>query len=110
MSDEEVCAVITAPSELIAALAEGRFGQCYHEYNGWGFVTAQLGDRHRWHQRYLLVVCDPAQRTWGIPYGVGLTEDQENELPWENSQVVQLIPVTSREVTTLYWETMPCQH
>lgn len=47
----------------------------------------------RWHERYWLVIADRGSgETYGIEYGIGLTECQENELPWEGRE--EPLPLT----------------
>lgn len=54
----------------------------------YGWTRVGTDDKHysrqsRWHNRYWLVLRDDTGDTWGLEYGIGLTEDQENDLPWE---------------------------
>jgi hypothetical protein len=51
------------------------------------FTTVDI-ERGRWHQWRWLVLIDVTGDTggfWGLRYGVGLTEEQEHELPWDGA-------------------------
>ena len=61
----------------------------------WTLVGSSPTDDGRWHYRYYLVVQDEEGSTWGLRYGIGLTEDQEDDLPWEDA-------VGSLDLTRLY--------
>ena len=61
----------------------------------WTLVGSSGIDDGRWHYRYYLVVQDEEGSTWGLRYGIGLTEDQEDDLPWEDA-------VGSLDLTRLY--------
>jgi hypothetical protein len=64
----------------------------------------------RWHERYWLLLRDEDGATWGLEYGVGLTEDQENDYPWEQYGTERPLPLTrlyAHEVTTIEWSTKP---
>lgn len=71
----------------------------------------RVGEQHirtaRWMEHYYLVVSNEAGETFGLPYAVGLTEEQEHDLPWEEIDepltLVRLYP--HRVTTTVYRET-----
>lgn len=73
-----------AAAEELYADGEGQDGDTI---DGWTLVgDAQDHEERqsRWHQRYWLIVRDHEDACWGLSYGHGLTEDQENDLPWED--------------------------
>ncbi len=43
----------------------------------------QSGNTGRWHERYWMVLRDADGVLWGVEYGVGLTENQEDDHPWD---------------------------
>ncbi len=53
--------------------------------DGWTLVGSQRRGSGRWHDNYLLVLRDTMGATWGVRYSLGLTEDQESELPWRET-------------------------
>jgi hypothetical protein len=64
---------------------------------GWTLVgQAQEHEERqaRWHQRYWLIVRDDASDTWGLSYGLGLTEYQEHDLPWEHVPAYRELALT----------------
>jgi len=76
--------------------------------DGWTLVgDAQEHDERqsRWHQRYWLVVRDHEGATWGLSYGLGLTEYQENDFPWD-SYSASATPDTELPLTRLYPHTI----
>ncbi len=55
----------------------------------------------RWHSLHWLVLRHmPTDTTWGLPYGYGLSERQEHDLPWEEHEDVTpfLVPLASRQI------------
>ena len=78
---------------------------------GWTLIGQAQEHGHRqsrWHQRYWLIVRDTDGALWGADYGLGLTEMQENDIPWEdvpgdrNVHLTRLYPHT---VTTTVYKT-----
>lgn len=62
----------------------------------------------RWHEKYWLVVRNNAGDTYGLEYGVGLTEDQEDGLPWDRGAGEWELPLTrlyAHTVTTTTYRT-----
>lgn len=53
--------------------------------DGWTLIGSQSRGSGRWHANYTLIVRDDTGATWGLSYGLGLTEEQEDELPWEQT-------------------------
>lgn len=76
--------------------------------DGWTRIDGGAPNRTtRWHERYWLVLRDRAGDLWGLDYGVGLTEYQEDDLPWEGAaddKPLPLVRLTAREVTTTVYE------
>lgn len=69
-----------------------------------------IGSTHirtaRWEERYWLVLRDADDVTWGIQYGIGLTECQDDYLPWkERTDPLQLTQLYPHEVTTVEYRT-----
>lgn len=82
-SDIEQPRIRAAAAEELYCDGEGQDGDTA---DGWTLVGAaqEHKQRHsRWHQRYWLIVRDHEGNCWGVGYGLGLTECQENDLPWE---------------------------
>jgi hypothetical protein len=64
----------------------------------------------RWHERYWLVVRDAQGDTYGIEYGVGLTENQEDDLPWDHvsdDRELKLTRLFPHPVTTTVYRREP---
>lgn len=68
----------------------------------WTRVAAQQRSTTRWLGHYYLVVSDTATGAlYGVPYALGLTEYQDHDLPWEDTDdPLSLIPLVARQVTT----------
>jgi hypothetical protein len=78
----------------------------------WTLIGSSLDDVGRWHTRYWLIVRDEAGDTWGLVYGIGLTEHQEDDLPWERrsrSGPLELTRLYPREVTRVEYGTKPAR-
>lgn len=79
---------------------------------GWSVVGSALVRTSRWHERRWLVLCEVATgETWGVEYGIGLTEDQEDELPWAGVVgPIGLVRLYEHQVTeTVYRITPPTE-
>jgi hypothetical protein len=77
---------------LLAAIEE--LGEDEDEaYEDWRLVAKVEGDSGRWSTRWTMVVEDPKGRLWGVDYQIGLTENQEHEIPWVRVPEDRLIPV-----------------
>lgn len=66
----------------------------------------------RWHEKYWLVVRDEQGETYGLEYGIGLTENQEDSLPWEGVPDDRDLPLTrlyAHTVTTTVYRHEPAQ-
>lgn len=76
----------------------------------WEYVADQDEGDSRWHHNYLMVIRDPGGDLWGLDYRIGLTEDQENEYPWEGHE--ERLPLTRlypHEVKTVVYKTEPAE-
>lgn len=74
----------------------------------WTVLGSSQTDQGRWHDRYWLVLADQAGDTWGLRYGIGLTENQEDDLPWEDHDgPLQLTRLYPHEVTRVEYRTTP---
>lgn len=76
----------------------------------WTFVGRQHIRTHRWFERYCLVVKDASDDTyWGLVFDEGLTEAQENNLPWEasNPKLMPLTRLYPHEVRRVEYRTKP---
>lgn len=66
----------------------------------------------RWHEKYWLVVRNAEGETFGLEYGIGLTEDQEEDLPWEfgdSDRELTLTRLYPHTVTTTVYRTKPAE-
>lgn len=64
----------------------------------------------RWHEKYWLVVRNADGATYGIEYGVGLTENQEDDLPWargSDDRELSLTRLYPHTVTKVVYSTKP---
>jgi hypothetical protein len=84
---------------------------------GWTLVGdieshAHYSRQSRWHDRYWLVARNAEGETFGLEYGIGLTENQEDDLPWDRvpgdreRQLTRLYPHT---VTRVEYHTTPAR-
>lgn len=72
-----------AAAEELYADGEGEDGDTV---DGWTLVGGAQDHKERqsrWHQRYWLIVRDHEDACWGLSYGLGLTEMQEDDFPWD---------------------------
>lgn len=67
----------------------------------WIRVTDQFIRQGRWHNFHYLVLGNEDGEFWGLLYGVGLTEYQENQYPWEGDRSLDLIRVYPHATTTV---------
>jgi hypothetical protein len=74
----------------------------------WLVLGSTLSRISRWHERYWMLLRNADDEVWGLEYGVGLTEDQEDDLPWEHARgelpLTRLYPYA---VTTVEYRTKP---
>ena len=81
----------------------------------WTLVGQAQGNPHRqsrWHQRYWLIVKDERGDTYGLDFGFGLTENQDDDLPWDDVPDGTELPLTRlypHTVTTVEYRTKPAE-
>jgi hypothetical protein len=74
----------------------------------WTLADIQRIDRTRWHDVYRLVVRDEAGDHWGLTYRLGLTEYQEHDLPWaDTEEPLTLTRLYPDEVIRVVYRTTP---
>lgn len=83
--DPDLRPTITA-AQAAELYADG-CGEDGDQAGGWTLVGDIEAHGHhnrqsRWHDRYWLVVRNADGETYGVEYGIGLTENQEDDLPW----------------------------
>jgi hypothetical protein len=73
-----------------------------HTAGPWMFVGTQHVRTARWEEVYWMVVREQnTSDLYGVEYREGLTENQETEYPWEESEApLSLVRLYSHEVTT----------
>ena len=66
----------------------------------WTRIAVQRRSTGRWRENYWLVVTK-SEGFYGIPYAEGLTENQDSDYPWEDSEApIAMTPLVPVEVTT----------
>lgn len=77
--------------------------------HGWTVLgSTPSGNDGRWHERYWMLLRDSDGATWGVKYGVGLTEDQEDDLPWDHRRgPLPLVRLYPHEVRRVEYRTEP---
>lgn len=76
--------------------------------HGWTVIGSAADGQSRWHDDYWMLLRDADGATWGVAYGLGLTENQEDSLPWERGdRPLPLVRLYPREVTTVEWRRTP---
>lgn len=68
------------PSEVAEYLCFAEAGDTDEE---WTKVASLEGDDHRWWREMTEVFTAPDGALWAYDWKSGLTENQENEFPWE---------------------------
>lgn len=94
-----------AAAEELYADGEGEDGDTV---DGWTLVGQAQDHPHRksrWHQRYWLIVRDHEDAFWGLDFGLGSTEMQENDFPWD-SYYSKATSDTELPLTRLYPHTI----
>jgi hypothetical protein len=75
---------------------------------GWTRIGTQLDRTSRWLDYHYLVLANQDGEHYGLSYGTGLTEMQEDELPWEDSvDRLPLVRLYPHQVTTTVYRTEP---
>lgn len=100
-------ATITASDA--AALFNHHVGRAGLTVGDWTLVVdvedSPVNRVSRWHEMRWLVVRNGDGELFGVEYGVGLTEDQEDRLPWvappygRRPETVELVPLVAHEIT-----------
>jgi hypothetical protein len=70
----------------------------------WTRITDQTVGSGRWREQHWLVITDGGG-TYGIPFAVGLTENQDHEFPWApdwgtKPEAIVLTPLVGVQVTS----------
>lgn len=74
----------------------------------WTRIAEQHQRTSRWLEYRHLVVADPAGQHYGLIYAIGLTENQEHDLPWdETDEPLPLVRLYPHQVTTTVYRTDP---
>lgn len=72
----------------------------------WVLLGSTPSRQSRWHEKYWMVLRDADDALWGLEYGVGLTEDQEDDLPWDRAtKPLPLTRLYPHAVTTVEYRT-----
>lgn len=113
MTTEEQPTITAADAAELYSDMEGRPGDTA---GPWTLVINTEDAPHsrtsRWHEKYWLVVSDAEGQTYGVEYGIGLTENQEDNLPWEDcprDAVLPLIRLYAHTVTTVTYRHEPAK-
>lgn len=101
-----------ADAAELYADGEGEHGDTAGGWTLVGQVQDHKERQSRWHQRYWLIVQDADWTTYGLSFGLGLTEMQENDLPWEDvpdDRELPLIRLYPHTVTKTVYRTKPAE-
>jgi hypothetical protein len=91
-------------------LHEAIYGDTAVTVGPWTFVGKQWIRESRWHNWYWLIVRDEDGQHWGLEYGDGLTESQENEWPWDDADGdLKLAPLYPHQVTKTEYRQTPAE-
>jgi hypothetical protein len=78
--------------------------------HGWVLLGSVPSRQSRWHEKYWMLLRDADDALWGLEYGVGLTEDQEDDLPWrDHAGPLPLVRLYPHTVTTVEYRTKPAE-
>jgi len=78
--------------------------------HNWVVLGSTPSRQSRWHERYWMVLRDADDALWGLEYGVGLVEDVEDDLPWDDArQPMALTRLYPHTVTTVEYRTKPAE-
>jgi hypothetical protein len=104
--------ITAGEAEELYADGEGEHGDVVGD---WTLVGGALDHEHRqsrWHQRQWLIVRNRAGEFYGLDFGVGLTEDQEDEFPWRDRPTDHGLSMTRlypHEVTRVEYRSTPAE-
>jgi hypothetical protein len=93
-------------SDTLAELFEYDDGE---KSGDWARVAVQHIDTARWYEHYYLVITDEPDVFWGAHYSEGLTENQDNDYPWEDRDSVSLVRLYPHEVTRMEYRSKPAE-
>ncbi len=99
-----------AEAAELYADGEGENGDVQGEWTLVGGANSHRHRQSRWHQRYWLVVRNGQGEIYGVDFGYGLTENQENDLPWEDvpdGRDMTLVRLYRHIVTKTVYRTTP---
>lgn len=99
----------TLPPSIAAELYESEDGE--RDASGaWARIAKQHIRTGRWFEQYYLVVSEEPDVFWGVDFNEGLTEEQENDLPWQmGMDAVPLVRLYPREVISTEYRTKPAE-
>ena len=92
------------PTEAVEWLSVGRDGQ---EHGGWRYMYDQERGSGRWMSHHWLVLQEIATGDhYAVEYSLGLTENQDHDLPWrpdyqERPEFVDAFQVWPNEIITV---------
>lgn len=96
---------MTIGAGTAADLYEGENGDTAY---GWTRVADVRDSSGRWMEHRTLIVADANGVSWGVRYDVGLTEEQEHELPWDGgAESLELVRLYPHTVTKTVYRTEP---
>jgi hypothetical protein len=97
----------TIDSLTAQGIADREIGYRVMDAEGaWEYVARQDEGDSRWHHNYLMVLRDEEGKNWGLRYRIGLTEEQENECPWDGyEERLTLTRLHPHTVTTTVYKT-----
>lgn len=75
--------ITAAQAEELYCDGEGVDGDTVDDWTLVGQAQEHTAGSGRWHQRYWLIVRNDQGEIYGLGYGLGLTESQEHDFPWE---------------------------
>lgn len=87
--------------------------ELYESDNGdtagpWTRVGEQKVGTRRWSEDFYLIVVNADGEHFGVPYALGLTENQPHDLPWEDTdEPIPLVRMYPHEVSTVVYKTAP---
>lgn len=62
----------------------------------------------RWHDRYWFALADEGGAIWGLEWGSGLTEYQEDDVPWQGPErPLKLIRLYAHQITRTVYQPVP---
>lgn len=103
--------VTTIDSMTAQSLHDHKPGYSLGDLDGfWEYIADQDEGDSRWHHNHLMVIRDPDGQHWGLRYRIGLTEEQENEYPWDGSnERLELLRLYRHEVRKVEYRTEPAE-